>query len=213
MSKYDVCFIDLDDTIYDTRKLKEDIYKLFESSGISHEQFITSYRRAAELLTPGYFHYTFEKQIEAVREMGFKVSENVLSDLNQLLDNAYVVQDAGGFIDFLKTICARVILLTAGTVDLQKRKVEAIGADKMFDEVVYIPGGKEKVLSPYIEQNKRVLFINDNLEENIMITNNYAGVDVLTLFNYSYWKEEDCEKSKIPWFKSLNDIKKYLQSK
>ncbi|MCX6781747.1 MAG: HAD family hydrolase [Candidatus Magasanikbacteria bacterium] len=212
MIKYDVCFVDLDDTIYDTRKLKEDIYKLFQPFGINHEQFIKAYRRAAELPTPGYFHYTFEKQIEAVREFGYEVSENILNDLNNLLNNDYLLSDAGGFIRYLKTICAKVILLTAGTIEFQKRKVEAIGADKMFDEVVQIAGGKDQVIASIVK-NEKILFINDNLEENMVIKNHFAGVDVLTLYNYSYWNEEDCERSKIPWFKSLNDIKNYLQSK
>ncbi len=212
MRNFDVVFIDLDDTVYDTRKLKEDIYKLFRPSGINHEQFIRAYRLAAELPTPGYFHYTFEKQIEAVKELGYKPPNNILNDLNSLLDDNYLVPDTKNFINFLKIICGKVILLTAGTIEFQKRKIEASGADKLVDEVIQIPGGKDKVLSAFVKKNKKILFINDNLDENIMINNLFSDVFVLTLFNFSYWKEEDCEASGIPWFKSLNDIKKYLQS-
>lgn len=212
MIKYDVAFIDLDDTIYNTRQLKEDVYSLFEPTGVSHEQFIKAYRRAAELPEPGYFHYTFEKQIEAIREAGFNPPENILDDLNGLLKRNYLIDGAEKFLAFLKQICLKTVLLTAGTIDFQKKKIDATKAGKMVDEVIQIAGGKDDVLSSYAAKNKNILFINDNLDENIIVKKKFPATAVLTLLNLSYWTEEDCVKSEILWFKNLDDIIHYLQT-
>lgn len=212
MNKFDFGFIDLDDTIYDTKKFKEDIYKVFQPLGIGYEDFIRAYRRAAELPKLGYFHYTFEKQIEAVREFGIEVPDAVLAKLNGLLAKNYIISDAKEFLAYLKRICGKVILLTAGTRDFQARKIEAIQAARLVDEVNQIDGGKDEVLRPLVENNKMILFINDNLDENIMIKNAFPAIEVLTKFNSSYWTDDDCEKSGLPWFKTLKDIQEYLQS-
>ena len=80
----------------------------------------------------------------------------------------------------------------------------------MFDEIRQIEGGKDLVLAPLVSAGKNILFINDNLDENIMIKNKFSDMTVLTLFNPSYWATQDCEKSGLPWFMSLGDMQKYL---
>jgi hypothetical protein len=208
---FDYSFVDLDDTLYDTRQLKEDIYAVFKPLGIGHEDFIRAYRRAAELPRLGYFNYTFEKQIEAVRGVGVEVPEDTMEKLNKLLGHNYMVPGAVQFLTFIKTICAEVILLTAGTYDFQAKKIEAVHLAPMFDEIKQIEGGKDLVLAPFVSAGKNILFVNDNLDENIMIKNKFNGVAVLTLFNPSYWTTQDCEKSGLPWFKNLGDMQKYLE--
>ena len=210
---FDYSFVDLDDTLYDTRQLKEDIYAVFKPLGIGHEDFIRAYRRAAELPQFGYFHYTFEKQIEAVRGVGVEVPDDTLEKLNKLLGHNYVVPGAVQFLTYLKTICAEVILLTAGTYDFQAKKIEAIQLAPMFDGIKQIEGGKDLVLAPLVSAGKSILFINDNLDENLLIKNKFPDVAVLTLFNPSYWKENDCADSGMPWFRNLGEMQKYLEEK
>jgi len=208
--KFDYCFVDLDDTIFNTKKFKDDIYKVFSPLGITRADFTHAYRSAAELKKMGYFHYTFEKQIESVRLAGYPAGRKELLALNNLLKNDYRKAGAIDFVKYLQTVCDKVILLTAGTKDFQAKKVKALKIAGLFDKIIQISGGKDKILRPYILRKKQILFINDNLEENLMIKKLFTKINVLTLFNSSYWKVGDCKKSKIPYFKNYNQMKKYI---
>jgi FMN phosphatase YigB (HAD superfamily) len=200
----------LDDTIYDTKKFKEDIYSVFKPLGIGRAEFIRAYREAAELQRMGYFHYTFEKQVETVRRAGYGAGKRHLIRLNKLFKKNYKKAGTDDFLRFLSNICGKTVLLTAGTVDFQAKKIKAIKVAGLFDQIVQISGGKDKIMRPYARRKNRILFINDNLEENIMIKKKFPKIEVLTLFNPSYWTQDDCVKSKLPWFKNYNQIKKYL---
>ncbi|MDD2758017.1 MAG: HAD family hydrolase [Patescibacteria group bacterium] len=210
MPFFDRAYVDLDDTLYDTRQFKEDIFQVFASVGISHDDFIRAYRRAAELPVLGYFNYTFPKQIEAVREQGCTVDDEILPRLEDLLKKDYILPNAEEFLRFLKTICRRVVLLTAGNRSFQAAKISATGLVGMVDEVVQIDGGKDGVLAPFVSAGEKILFINDNLDENKMIKEKFSAVAVVSVFNASYWTEQEFMASEIPWFKTLNEIKNYL---
>jgi len=211
MVKYSRIFVDLDDTLYNTRKLKEDIYKIFEPFGISKEDFILAYRQAAELPMLGYYNYTFSKQVAAVKEKGFNVNENELvPKLEFLLKQNYILSGAEDFLISLKNISDKLVLLTAGNIEFQAKKIKASKINSFFDEIVQIDGGKDMVLAPYIMAKEDILFINDNLDENKMIKNKYPDLTVLSVVNLSYWTEKDYSKSKIPYFINFAQIKKYL---
>ncbi len=211
MKTFDVCFVDLDDTIYNTKQLKEEIYSLFQPFGIGRDDFFRSYEKAANMSKFGYFHYTYEKQIEAVREAGVEVPGSILTQLENLLGNDYILPGAQDFLKFLKDCCVKLVLLTAGTKDFQAKKIKSINVSQYFNEIVQIDGGKDNIVEPYINQKKLILFINDNLRENITIKEKYPEALVITKFNPSYWTESDCEKSGMPWFKTLEDVSLYLK--
>lgn len=210
---FDFCFIDLDDTIYNTRELKDDIFAVFESFGIGREDFLQAYESAAKMQKLGYFHYTFEKQIQAVREFGIQVPDDVLPQLENLLDKNYIIPETEFFLSSLREYCSRLSLLTAGTKEFQARKVKAIAVEPLLDEIILIDGGKDDIIRPLATEQKRILFVNDNLAENKMIKEQFPETEVITKFNPSYWKEEECEKSGMPWFKTLSEILNYLKEK
>jgi FMN phosphatase YigB (HAD superfamily) len=210
--KYDYAFIDLDDTLYDTRRFKEDIFSVFRPFGISHKNFLIAYQQAAELGEFGYYDYTFEKQIQTVRSFGADVPDSSVSDLNVLLDHNYIIEGAENFLIELKKCCRHLILMTAGNIDFQAKKISAIGVAPRFDEIIQIPGGKDAVVKKYSEKTDHILFVNDNLEENRIIKGDFPAVDVLTVLNLSYWTAEECENSGITWFRNLDEITKFISN-
>lgn len=210
--KYDYAIIDLDDTLYNTRQFKEDIYSVFSPLGISHKNFLVAYQQAAELAEFGYYDYTFEKQIQTVRSFGADVPDSLIDDLNALLENNYIIEGVENFLIELKKRCGYLILLTAGNIDFQAKKISAIGVASRFDEIIQIPGGKDAVVKKYSEKAGHILFVNDNLEENRMIKGDFPAVDVITVLNLSYWTAEECENSGIPWFHNLDEVTKYISN-
>lgn len=211
--KFDVIFVDLDSTIYDTSKFREDMFQIFSPLGITREEFFLSYREAAEAPLLGYFNYTFKKQIEAVRNRGYAVPDEILAKLEEVLNNDYLYSDAPFFLSYLKRFGEKIILLTAGNRIFQREKVDNTKSNLMVDDVMQVDGGKDLALAPFVKTGQLLAFINDNLDENIMIKNQYPGVTVVTKFNPDYWIEEQCEKSGLPWFKTLTEITKYLDKK
>lgn len=210
--KYDYAFIDLDDTLYNTRQFKEDIYSVFSPFGISHKNFLIAYQQAAELGEFGYYDYTFEKQIQAVRSFGADAPDGLVKELNVLLENNYIIDGAENFLIELKKRCQHLTLLTAGNIDFQAKKISAIGVAPRFDEIIQIPGGKDAVVKKYSETAGQILFVNDNLEENRIIKGDFPAVEVLTVLNLSYWAADECENSGIPWFHNLDEVTKYISN-
>ena len=210
MKKFDVCFVDLDDTIYNTHQLRKDIYKIFKPLGISQKEFWCTYRCAERGGSDGYFHYTFGKQINEVRRVGYPAKSSLRPRLEKLIDKDYKLVGADQLLIFLKSICGQVNLLTAGTVSMQARKIKAIKVRPLFDRVIQVAGGKEKVLRPYVLKKKRVLFINDKLSENLAVKSKCPSVEVITVYNRERHTLRELMASRLPWFKKYHQIKKYL---
>ena len=79
---FDYIFVDLDDTIFDTAKFKADIYKSLSVFDVKEVDFKIAYKNAAELPRFGYYDYTFERQVEALREMGYVLEDKIIISLN-----------------------------------------------------------------------------------------------------------------------------------
>lgn len=210
--KFDYIFVDLDSTIYDTRKFREDMFQIFSETGISREEFFLAYREAAEAPMLGYFNYTFEKQIDAIRNRGYLVPENSLAKLYAALENNYLYAEAPDFLLHSKKICEKLILLTAGNYDFQRAKIDSSKISSMIDQIIQIDGGKDLALEKFTSSGLNIAFINDNLDENIIVKEKFVDMLVVTKFNPDYWAEEECEKSGLPWFRSLKEISRYLEN-
>jgi len=208
---FDYIFVDLDDTIFDTRQFKADIYKILSVFEVKEENFKVAYKNAAELSNFGYYNYTFEKQLEALREMGYILEDKIIISLNDLFNNDYKKDGAEDFLKSLQCVGKKIILLTAGNHFFQDKKIKNINLIKYFDRVEIIDGGKDLILEK-IELNKnKVLFINDNLRENKMIKEKFPEVEVLSMVNKTYWTEEEYEKAGLTYFQNLAEIKSYLE--
>ena len=209
--KFDYCFVDLDDTLYNTQQFKKDMYEVFQSSGITYDEFFIAYNNAEAMRDAGYFHYTFERHIEEIKKLGFIVPDGALDKLNELLKRNYVMAGADKLLDLLKQICNKVILLTAGTTDMQAKKVDAIGLRSMFDEVVHIAGGKDELLKKYVNNGQKALFINDKLNENLVIKKTFDSVEIITLYNPIRYTVAECEANGLKCFQNLDEIINYLK--
>ncbi len=208
---FDFVFVDLDDTIFNTRQFKVDILKVLSVFGVKEEDFKLAYKNAAEAPMPGYFNYTFEKQLEALRQMGYVLGEEVVIQLNSLFNNHYVLPDAEDFLIFLQCVSKKIILFTAGNHFFQDKKIKNTNLLKYFDRVEIIDGGKDLVLEQIDLNKNKVVFINDNLEENKMMAQKFPKVLLLSKVNVSCWPVEDYKNAGLLCFESLEEMKSFLQ--
>lgn len=207
---FDYSFVDLDDTLYNTFILKEDIFNCFANCGVTREDYQLSYKQAVFGPMVGYFDYTFKKHADILREMNYKIPDSTVKELNNLLNKNYNDSQAEQFLVDLKKISHRIILLTAGQRNFQQKKIDSTGLAKYFDQIIIIDGGKSQKILDVVEQTKKVLFVNDNLKENIQIKQDLPYVVVVAKKHKVLWKEDDYKTNNdLPCFDSLNEIKDY----
>lgn len=208
---FDYIFVDLDDTIFDTAKFKADIYKSLSVFDVKEVDFKIAYKNAAELPRFGYYDYNFERQVEALREMGYILEDKIIISLNDLFNNDYKKDGVEDFLKSLQCVGKKIILLTAGNHFFQDKKIKNINSTKYFDRVEIIDGGKDLILEKIDLNKNKVLFINDNLDENKMTKEKFPQVEVLSIVNETYWTEEEYKKAGLTYFHKLTEIKSYLE--
>ncbi len=207
---FEFSFVDLDDTLYNTYLLKEDIFNCFSNCGVTREDYRLSYNKAVHGPVVGYFDYTFKKHADILREMDYQIPDTIFEDLNNLMTKNYNDDEAENFILDLKKISNKVILLTAGKKDFQQQKINSTGLDKYFDRIVIIDGGKSQAIIDVAGQSNKILFVNDNLKENVKIKQDFPYVLVAAKKHKIAWEDDDYQINKdLPFFDSLIEIKDY----
>ena len=82
--------------------------------------------------------------------------------------------------------------------------------DKYFDEIVIIDGGKSQKIVDIAGQSNKILFVNDNLSENIKIKEDLPYVLVVAKKHKVLWDDDDYQNNNdLPFFDSLIEIKDY----
>lgn len=151
-------FIDFDNTLFDTRKLKDELFGVFKSFGFSEAEISLTYKKACE----DYIYSPSEHSDELykIRQFDKKKAE---FDLNDLYNNIpeYLFNDS---IDFLKSLDRdkfEINLLTLGDLDFQKKKVDSSNISKYFDNIYYCKDQKWIFLKTLVEPSEKFYIIDD----------------------------------------------------
>jgi len=134
-----ILLFDLDDTLLDTKKFKEDISKFF---GLTPEQI----KNRLEL----------------------KKIEKKLQKLIKNIDN-YLFSGAEEILIYLKSKDYRLTLMTLGDLFIQKPKVENSKIKKYFDKIIYEEKDKSEneYLKELADSKEEVLIINDREDQSL----------------------------------------------
>lgn len=208
--KFDYIFVDLDDTLFQTCRFKEDIFKIFYSYGVSRDDCAATYKQAVFGPMEGYFCYTFQKHADLIREKGYQIPDETVNRLNGLLDNNYLETDTEFFLSGLKKLGGQLVLQTAGEKHLQQKKIDVADLTKYFDRVDIIDGGKIEHILSVAHQARAVLFINDNLQENVKIKVELPDVLVIAKQHKILWAGDDYSRYPLPYFETLTEILNYV---
>lgn len=159
---YYMTFIfDLDDTILDTAKLKDIIFKDMADCGASMEDVSTTY---VECTNSGNL-YSPEKHISLLKAKNPNIDEKeIMSRLGIINWEALIIPGSKEMIDEAKRM-GQVILLTKGNYSFQARKLVGMGIEDWFNDVIITPSAKEKVIEQ-MNMETDVFVINDKTEEN-----------------------------------------------
>lgn len=166
--------IDFDDTILNTYKMMQEFIKSFKKAGFSSEEFKEIYKKSKE--KKGEFDQ--KTVIGLFSKLRPFDKRQVAKELAEILERAeeFVYSDFHKFVDnFPKK---ELILLSFGSTDYQKIKIENSGVRKYFDKVYITNKDKvyniEKIYRKYA--GDRIVFIDDKAEEIDKVKEKFPGV-------------------------------------
>ncbi|MDF1497985.1 MAG: HAD family hydrolase [Patescibacteria group bacterium] len=150
--------LDFDDTIFNTYGLMQEFLKIFLIEGFNEEQFWDVYRQCKKKIGD------FDKDIFV--DLIYSLKNFNKEEINKKIDfiinksNEFVYRDFFDFVSSFKK--EKLILLSFGTTEFQKTKIENSGISKYFSEIIITSRNKaddmEEIQKKY---NGSIVFIED----------------------------------------------------
>lgn len=205
--------IDFDDTLFDTHAFKEVRQKTLSSIGISDEIYKKSYHEAYNN-SFGVNTYSNDRHAEVLTAYGFDKQAvlSALDGLNILLKNL-LFPDTIYFLEWLKKLNQKLILLSLGESSWQKMKIDNTGIREYFVKVFTIDDTKEHVIEKILEEfakEKEVWFINDKIDETRKVIERFPHLKPILKMSPKF-TEEEYKLSLMPYFSTLTQIKEYAE--
>lgn len=128
-------YLDFDYTLFDNYAFRQGLYKILEDNGLDE----TYLRLTPELTEEG-------QKLLNIKEFFYNLSktknipiEKFLEPLDKLYSRCheFVYDDTIEFLKYLKSIGARVYILTWGERHFQEEKIKASGLNKYVDGIIY----------------------------------------------------------------------------
>ncbi len=212
---YSVACIDFDETLFHTEDLKKSLLSVVAVYGVTAEDFWSTIA-SAENQGRGatYYDYTFEKHISRLKNKGYDIPSSAIKQLEQQVQRSaeFVFPDAQVFLEHIRLHAERIVLLSSGNRGFQLKKINASGLNDKFDDIIIIHDHKETMVDYLTGQGeKKALFVNDNLLENIRITEVLPSVQVLSKINPIKFAVAEYQKSIIPAFTTLTELQEWLE--
>jgi len=203
--------VDWDGTLYNTYQFVQDIYAVFEDAGVSHADAEETMKAAIFLGDKLHYDYSFERQLEALKQKGYTLKhDEVLVSLEELFETDYTMDGAVEFLKTLRTYGQPVNILTAGNEVFQKKKIHSTALHKYVDDVVCVPGDKQKYVGE-VKESGPVFFINDKPFENDDVKRAHPDVHVIEMYNPHKIVGKGEAREHVPVCKTYQEILDYVR--
>ena len=161
-----IFFIDFDDTLFNTKKFKDDLLKVFFNNGVTEKQFKDSYYCIDSDLKPKYSPYLQIKKLEGELELDGKKLRSEF-DIFIKKTKKYLFDDSMSFLKKIKKDSNYLVLLSYGECLFQKMKIDNSGVGKFFDQIIVTDEPKLNVILSHkkIDYFDKVFFVEDHPEQ------------------------------------------------
>ncbi|MFA4996120.1 MAG: HAD hydrolase-like protein [Patescibacteria group bacterium] len=151
-------FIDFDGTLFDTRRLKTDLFNTFKSMGFAEDKIELTYKKACE----DYIYSPIE-QLQLLQDFKKCDAKEATEKFETLYKKVpdYLFKDSVDFLGSLDREKYEVSLLTLGDEDFQKKKVESSKIAKYFDNIYYCRNQKWIFLKELVDLDEKFFIIDD----------------------------------------------------
>lgn len=169
-----IIIFDFDDTLFETHKLKDSIFKKIKSFGVPHETILSTYKEAVEKFD----HYTPINHISIINEMDeFNIPDYEIKKINNIDFSFHEIDETRKILlDLSKD--HTLILLTLGDRNFQELKIINSGFASCFNEIHIVSKKKENFLKEKNFQGD-VYFVNDKKSENEIIRKMFPHIQVI----------------------------------
>jgi FMN phosphatase YigB (HAD superfamily) len=156
-----IFIFDLDDTLMDTKSLKDQLFRLMQESGANMDEILESYEKTytmPELYTPvTHIEHLYNQNNNINKDFFLKSYENI--DYKALLfpKTEEILAEAREL--------GAVVLMTRGHHLFQARKLISSGIDDYFDDIIITNKTKDEYV-PRFTAYPKVIVINDKASEN-----------------------------------------------
>lgn len=172
--------IDLDNTIFDTKAFREDIFAFFRELGISETQIRDSYDVLAK---DGGYDYSIEIHLNQIKKMcgidisGFDGKVEVFKEKDLA---RFVRANVFDVLERMKKNGHKIVLFSKGNAVFQDLKLVKSGLKRYFDEIVIVRPDqmKEDVLKD-VKIEGEAYFINDNWPETEKVIERFPGLNYI----------------------------------
>jgi hypothetical protein len=163
-------FVDFDDVIFNAKRFKEDLIRIFVKNGISRHEFENSYYTFQKKAQAEGKFYDPKKQIEVLRRKGQIDHEKLKKDIDGFMKDlsSYVFPDT---YDFLKVFSKKdLFLMSYGHEKHQRNKIKGAKISKFFSKSFITRSNKiENILRLSKElnfkKNEKIILIDDRPEQ------------------------------------------------
>jgi hypothetical protein len=156
-------FVDLDDTLIDTARIKQDIFGKIALMGVPMAEIESNYRDARKEYGADYL----KPFSESFQEFGID-REILYNGLQQMIlqhMEEYLLEDRLLWLERFPSDRYEMYLLTYGNPDVQERKVQGLHLENLFeDRVIYASGDKVKEIQKLIAPGEKFVVIDDKRE-------------------------------------------------
>jgi FMN phosphatase YigB (HAD superfamily) len=159
-------FIDFDDTLFNTKKFKDDLINIFLDNGVNEKQFKESYYCVDAETRPKYSPYMQIKNLEdnfGIDGKKLKIEfDNFIKKSQE-----YLFDDSIKFLEEVSKNNNHLVLLSYGECLFQKMKIDNSGVCNFFDEIIITDDPKIDIILNYKKINifDEVFFVEDHPEQ------------------------------------------------
>jgi FMN phosphatase YigB (HAD superfamily) len=196
-------FIDFDDTLFNTKEVKKQMFACLEEHGFSMDQILDSYK--ADYAEGGFTIEGFLAKLGQIRSFDeIETKRKILS----IYQKTGILSDTLPFLKNIDRGKYEVNLLTYGSPTHQKEKVKISGLEKYFDNLYYTPIFKTKYLKKLLSSDAHFIFIDDLSEVVADITQAFPRAKVIKI---NRTKDGKMEKGSIINITNLDQVMDHLR--
>lgn len=211
MNRFDMVFLDLDATLYDTPTFSREIKSILMGCGVSERDFSETIALATSGASGDKYNYTFELQLQLLGQRGYALPEaKVLTELYALFDVDRSYPDTYAFLSWCKEVSKKVVLLSAGNITFQEAKLRATEMRAYLDDLLIVSNQKEQAIAALYADSSTGLSVNDKLTENKRLKERWPNLTVITKARPEKYSRTEMEAIGCPYFNTLTDIQRYV---
>jgi phosphoglycolate phosphatase-like HAD superfamily hydrolase len=191
--------IDFDYTIFDAMKFRKDLAKVFGLSFYDFNKFYFSEFKNKKI------NYSISRHLQILKNQGRKVQNNNFKreadELFTKIDN-YLFDGVEKFLKECQKRGFKIVMLTFGDKLWQKKKINSSKIKQYFDQIIITDINKAAELSRLKSVRGKVIIINDNAKEMMMLNNFFKQARTFLLKGpYSYNIKHNYKAYNLNFFK------------